>query len=122
MQKRRLVFSVESLKKVNPEMLVPDFIIECAIALMESYRKKPFPFDFRCDQIASPLIGSRSKLPISVDWQKDTFPNSQRLFNTYQREVIVENAAIAVAFILVTHIAECRNLEVTERGIKPITS
>jgi len=118
MQKGRIRFSIESLEMINPEALWAAFFINPAIALMEWYQKNPFPIDVQCEQIISALVDRRGEVAIEINWQAETFPNSQRLFQTVQREVIVEYAAVAVAFLLVTGITNRTVTEVTLRGDK----
>jgi hypothetical protein len=118
MPKERIRFSIESLALINPEALWAVFFINPAIALMEWYGKNPFPLDVKCQQISSPLVDSQDEVYIEITWQAETFSDSQRLFQTVQREAIVEYAAVAVAFLLVTEIGNCTITEVTLRGDK----
>ncbi len=50
--------------------------------------------------------------------QVETFPECRRLFQTLQREAIVEYAAVAAAFLIVTGLTQKSIAEVTLRGNK----
>lgn len=116
MSSGRMAFSIESLRLVNPDNMFADYFVWSAIALMERYRHVPFPFDVTCHQIQSSLLKGSNSLQIEICWLRETFPNSHKLLKTVQREVVVENSAVAVAFLLTTHIASCAIGEVTLRG------
>ncbi len=118
MSSERTNFLIESLKLINSTSLSAEFFINPTIALMESYQRTPFPVDVQCERISSYLIDNYKRISIEISWEAGTFPNSGRLLNTVQREVIVEYAAIAVAFLLVTNIANCTISEVALRGDK----
>jgi hypothetical protein len=114
----RIKFSIESLELIQPKEMWAAFFINPTIALLEWYKETPFPIDVNCERVSSPSFDLGDPLKIEIGWKADTFPNSQRLFQTIQREVIVEYSAVAVAFLLVTEITNCRITEVTLRGDK----
>jgi hypothetical protein len=86
---------------------------------MDSYRLKPFPLEVTCENIVSTLLQqSNNKIAVEFDWVAETFPECQRIFQTLQREAIVEFAAVATAFLIVTNLAKRNITEVTLRGDK----
>lgn len=110
-------YYLESLRELNPAAMWADFFIAPAIALMDSYRVKPFPCLVVCENIASALLDDdASEIAIEYDWLAETFPECSRLFHTLQRDAVVEYAAVAAAFLLVTNIARKNITEVTLRG------
>ncbi|HEV2802779.1 MAG TPA: hypothetical protein VGW12_20070 [Pyrinomonadaceae bacterium] len=115
---RRFRFSIESIEKINAKKLYAHWFINPTIALLESYKQVPFPFEVKCERIKSSRIGQGEVVQVEIHWRPDTFPNSERLLKTIQREVIVEHSAVAIAFLLVTEIASCKVTEVTLRGDK----
>jgi len=118
MENGPIKLSFEFLESVSPDELWARFFINPAIALMEWYKKFPFPMDIECERIISKHINDNGQLQIELSWRPDTFPHSIRLLKTIQREVVVEYSAVAVAFLLVTVIANCTITEVTLRGEK----
>ena len=111
-------FSIELIELISPKKMWSAFFINPTIALLESYKKAPFPFEVKCERIKSPNIEQGDVVRIEIHWRPDTFPNSQRLLKTIQREVLVEYSAVAIAFLLVTQVASCTITEVTLRGDK----
>lgn len=110
-------YLIESLRDFNPTVIWAPFFINPAIALMDSYRLKPFPCAIVYEQIVSALLESTNgETRAEFDWLADTFPNCQRLFQTLQRENIVEYAAVAVAFLIMSNLAQKNISEVTLRG------
>ena len=118
MKRSPIHLKIESLKHINPKELWASFFVNPTIALMESYKLSPFPFEVTCESIVSPLVDEESEVHITIGWDSETFPDSQRILRTVQRPVIVEYAAVAVAFLLVTKITDCKIDEVTLRGDK----
>ena len=114
----RLSFSLESLELIRPEEMWAAFFLNPTIALLESYRKVPFPIDVKCERVTSTFVNESDQLPIEISWKAGTFPNSQRLFKTIQRAIIVEYAAVAIALLLVSRVTNDRITEVTLRGDK----
>lgn len=108
-------FTIESLETINPGVLAPEFIIQTAIALLEQHGNNPSAYQITCSQIS---FSQGNSLSVEFGWLAETFPNSARLFNTFQRPVIVEYAAVAIAFLLVVNIANCTVTEVALRGDK----
>jgi hypothetical protein len=116
MSNQRIPFSIESLKEINPEGMLAEYFIKPAIALLEDYRLVPYPLDITCSQIDSDLLNGSDTLQVEINWLKETFPDSKILLNTIQREVIIENTAVAIAFLLTTEVVGCTIDEVTLRG------
>ncbi len=112
-------YFLESLHVLNPTLLWAPFFINPAIALMDSYRLKPFPLAVTCENIVSALLQrADGEFAVEFDWLAETFPDCQRIFQTLQREAIVEYAAVATAFLVVTNLAQKNIVEVTLRGSK----
>jgi len=111
-------YFVESLREINPSIIWAPFFINPAIALMDSYALKPFPCTVACENIVSALLSANREITVELDWLAETFPDSHRIFQTLQREAIVEYAAVAVAFLVVTNVAQRTITEVTLRGDK----
>lgn len=112
-------YAIESLHDMNPSAIWASFFINPAIALMDSYHLKPFPCTVACENIVSVLLKrTNSVITVEFDWLADTFPECQRIFQTLQREVIVEYAAVATAFLVVTNMVQKNIVEVTLRGDK----
>ncbi|MCI0690894.1 hypothetical protein L0337_02690 [candidate division KSB1 bacterium] len=110
---------IESLREMNPASIWAPFFINPAIALMDSYRLKPFPCTIACENIVSALLKqANDEIMVEFDWLAETFPECQRIFQTLQREAIVEYAAVAAAFLIVTNLAQGNITEVTMRGSK----
>jgi len=103
---------------MSPARLWASFFINPAIALMDSYRLKPFPFIVACKNILSSLLNLNREINVEYDWLVETFPDCHRIFRTLQRAAIVEHAAIAAAFLIVTNLARRSITEVTLRGDK----
>lgn len=116
MDNTRIQFLLESLDSINRETIWARFFINPTIALMESYNRIPFPFDISCENVESAQLNERDELEIAIAWSALTFPDSGRLLKTIQRNVVVEYAAVAVAFLLAKHVANCVISEVTLRG------
>jgi len=86
---------------------------------MDFYRLKPFPCSVACDDIASPLLKqAQNEIKVEFDWLTETFPECRRMFQTLQREAIVEYAAIATGLLVTANIAQRNIAEVTMRGSK----
>lgn len=112
-------YLVESLRELNPKAIWAAFFIPPAIALMESYRLKPFSWNISHENIISDCFEAvTGELALEIDWMTETFPESQRLFQTLQRESVVEYAAVATAFLVMTNLAGKNIVEVTLRGSK----
>jgi hypothetical protein len=112
-------YFIESLREVNSASIWAPFFINPAIALMDFYRLKPFPCTVACENIVSSLLKQTSgEITVEFDWLTETFPECQRIFQTLQREAIVEYAAIATAFLIVANLAQKNISEVTMRGDK----
>lgn len=112
-------YFVERLREMNSAGIWATFFINPAIALMDSYRHKPFPCMVICENIVSDVLPeTNGEIMVEFDWRAETFPECQRLFRTLQREAIVEYAAIAAAFLIVTNLAQRNITEVTLRGDK----
>ncbi len=112
-------FFIESLRDMNPASIWAPFFINPAIALMDFYRLKPFPCAVVCENIVSALLQhSNCEITVEFDWLAETFPECQRIFQTLQRETIVEYAAVATAFLILTNLAQKNIAEVTLRGSK----
>lgn len=112
-------YTIESLSEFSPAVLWASFFMNPAIALMESYGRKPFPCAVTCENIDAPLVTMPTcNVEVEFDWLPDTFPGSQRLFQTLQREAIVEYAAVAAAFLLMSNLVQQNIAEVTLRGSK----
>jgi hypothetical protein len=110
-------YQIESLSEYNPAVLWASFFINPAIALMSLYGLKPFPCTVECEHTDAPLVPTADcDVAVEFDWQPKTFPNSQRLFQTVQREGIVEYAAVAVAFLLMTNLVQQNIAEVMLQG------
>lgn len=86
---------------------------------MDFYRLKPFPCTVAHERI-EPALSERAhgEVKVEFDWLSETFPDCQRLFQTLQRESIVEYSAVAMAFLIMTNLAEKNISEVTLRGSK----
>jgi len=114
-----LRYFVERLREMNSAGIWATFFINPAIALMDSYRHKPFPCTVMCENIVSDVLrDTNGEITVEFDWHAETFPECQRIFRTLQREAIVEYAAIAVAFLIVNNLAQRNITEVTLRGGK----
>jgi hypothetical protein len=112
-------YFIESLRDMNPASVWAPFFINPAIALMDSYRLKPFPCTVACENIVSALLKqANGEITVEFDWLAETFPDCQRIFRTLQREAVVEYAAVAAAFLIVTNLAQRNIAEVTLRGDK----
>lgn len=112
-------YFLESLREMNPTLLWATFFINPAIALLDSYRLKPFPCSVACENIVSTFLQQADcEISVEFDWLVETFPECQRIFQTLQREAIVEYAAVATAFLIVTNLAQRSIFEVTMRGGK----
>jgi hypothetical protein len=112
-------YFLESLRDVNPASIWASFFINPAIALMDSYRLKPFPCSAACENIVSTVLEQTyCEITVEFDWLAETFPECQRIFQTLQREAVVEYAAVAAAFLVVTNLAQRNIAEVTLRGDK----
>lgn len=110
---------IESLRDLNPTLIWAPFFINPVIAMMDSYRLKPFPFAVTCENILSDFLQrADDEIIVEFDWLAETFPDCQRIFQTLQREAIVEYAAVATAFLVVTNLAKRSITEVTLRGDK----
>jgi hypothetical protein len=112
-------YFIESLRETNPAVMWAPFFINPAIALMDSYNLKPFPCRVACENIVlAQLKQANGEISVEFDWLAKTFPECQRLFQTLQREVIVEYAAVAAAFLIITNLMQRNIVEVTLRGGK----
>ncbi len=112
-------YFIESLRDYNPAVVWAAFFINPAIALMDYYRLKPFPCTVVYENIASTLLEqTKGEISVAFDWLAETFPDCQRLFQTLQRENIVEYAAVAKAFLLMANLVQKNISEVTLRGSK----
>jgi hypothetical protein len=112
-------YFIESLRGMNPAVIWASFFVNPTIALMDSYHLKPFPCAVACENVVSTLIKqSNGEITVEFDWLAETFPGCQRIFQTLQREIIVEYAAVAAAFLMVTNLAQRNITEVTMRGSK----
>lgn len=112
-------YFIESLRETNPASIWAPFFINPAIALLDSYRLKPFPCTVACESIVSALLNQENcEITIEFDWLAETFPECHRIFQTLQRGAVVEYAAIAAAFLIVTNLALRNITEVTMRGGK----
>lgn len=112
-------YFIESLRETNPASIWAPFFINPAIALLDSYRLKPFPCTVACESIVSALLNQEDcEITIEFDWLVETFPECHRIFQTLQRGAVVEYAAIATAFLIVTNLALRNITEVTMRGGK----
>ncbi len=112
-------YFIESLRDMNPAVIWASFFINPAIALMDSYKLKPFPCTIACENIVSALLKeANGEITVQFDWLADTFTECERIFQTLQREVIVEYAAVATAFLMVTNLVQKNIAEVTLRGGK----
>ena len=112
-------YLIESLREYNPAVVWASFFINPAIALMDAYRLKPFPCAVAYENIASAMLEqTEGEIRVDFDWLAETFPDCQRLFQTLQRESIVEYAAVAMAFLIMTNLAGQNISEVTLRGSK----
>lgn len=112
-------FFIESLREYNPAVLWASFFINPAIALLDYYHLKPFPCRVAYENIVSALLETASgEISVEFDWWEETFPECQRLFQTLQRENIVEYSAVALAFLLMTNLVQKNISEVTLRGSK----
>lgn len=108
---------LESLHEYNPTVICASFFINPAIALLDSYRHKPFPCSVSYEDIDSPTLArTTGEITVEFDWLAETFPACHRLFQTLQRESIVEYAAIALAFLLMTNLVQKEIVEVSLRG------
>lgn len=112
-------YLIEALRDMNPAVIWAPFFINPTIALMASYHLKPFPCAITCENIMSALLKQeKCEITIEFDWLVETFPECQRIFQTLQREAIVEYAAVAAAFLIVTNLAQRNITEVAMRGSK----
>jgi hypothetical protein len=110
---------VESLQELNPTAIWASFFIPPAIAMMEAYNLKPFTWLITHENVDSAWFeAAGGEVTMEVDWLADTFPESRRLFQTLQRESIVEYAAVATAFLAMTKLVRKNIVEVTMRGGK----
>ena len=111
-------YFIESLRDLNPTVLWASFFINPAIALMNWY-SKPFPCTVVYEHIVSETLKPASgEAQVEFDWSAETFPDCARLLHTLQRESIVEYAAIAAAFLVMTNLVGTGIAEVTMRGDK----
>lgn len=112
-------YFIESLREYNPAVIWASFFINPAIALLDFYRLKPFPCAVAYENIISAMLEqTEGEIGVEFDWLAETFPDCQRLFQTLQRESIVEYAAVATAFLIMTNLAQKNISEVTLRGSK----
>lgn len=112
-------YFLESLREMNPASLWAPFFINPAIALLDSYRLKPFPCTVAYENIVSTFLQQANcEISVEFDWLVETFPECQRIFQTLQRKTVVEYTAIAAAFLIVTNLAQKNIAEVTLRGNK----
>ncbi len=110
-------YYLESLRELNPALVWANFFIPPALALLDSYQRKPFPCLIACENIATALLQDEAnEIMVEYDWLAATFPDCSRIFHTLQRETVVEYAAVAAAFLVVTNLAEKSITEVTLRG------
>ncbi|MEP7341164.1 MAG: hypothetical protein ABI977_25765 [Acidobacteriota bacterium] len=100
-------YFIESLREYNPAVIWASFFINPAVALMDSYRLKPFPCAVAYENNASAVPEqTEGETGVEFDWLAETFPDCQRLFQTLQRESIVEYAAVATAFLIMTELLQ----------------
>ncbi len=119
MPKQTARYFIESLQELNPAAIWASFFIPPAIALMATYGLKPFPWLVSHENVVADCFEQAvGEVALDVDWLAETFPESQRLFQTIQRESIVEYAAVATAFLVMTKLAQKNIVEVTLRGGK----
>jgi hypothetical protein len=112
-------YFIESLREYNQAVIWASFFINPAIAMMDSYRLKPFPCAVAYENVFSAMLEqTEGEMGVEFDWLAETFPDCQRLFQTLQRESIVEYAAVATAFLIMTNLAQKNISEVTLRGGK----
>jgi hypothetical protein len=53
-------YFIENLRDMNPASIWAPFFINPAIALMDSYRLKPFPCTVACENIVSALLSKKN--------------------------------------------------------------
>ncbi len=117
MSKDKPRYFIESLREYNPGVIWASFFINPAIALLDAYQRKPFPCAIACERIVSAALEEATgEAQVEFDWLPETFPKCQRLFQTLQREGIVEYAAVATAFLVLSNLAQKNISEVTLRG------
>lgn len=113
------LYFIEGLREYNPAVIWASFFINPAIALLDAYRLKPFPCTVAYENIVSAMLEqTHGETRVEFDWLAETFPDCRRLFQTLQRESIVEYAAVAMAFLIMTNLAQKNISEVTLRGSK----
>jgi hypothetical protein len=94
-----LSYFIEEISAFHPNLELNNAILS-AVGVMKDYSEIPYNFTLKCHDIASELFNVPNQILLNVYWRNETQIRAENILRTYQRNRIVEDAAIAIACIL----------------------
>jgi hypothetical protein len=93
-----LSYFIEEISVFHPDLELNNAILS-AVGVMKDYSESPYSFTLECQNIASEMLDANQIL-LNVYWRSEIQIRAENILRTYQRNRIVEDAAIAIACIL----------------------
>ena len=105
---------IEEISAFHPDLELNNAILS-AVGVMKDYSESPCNFTLKCQDVVSELFNLPNQILLNVYWRSETEIRAENILRTYQRNRIVEDAAIAIACILFPKIVNL-GLHVTDYG------
>jgi hypothetical protein len=110
-----LSYLIEEISTFHPNLELEGAIL-AAVGIMKDYSPlRTALFSLECRDIVSPKLNREKEIRLQIQWQAETQLRAENLLRTYQRNRIIEDAALAISCLLFPNIVASR-LEVTFYG------
>ena len=106
---------IEEIAGQHPPLFLEPHIVACA-AVLSRYSPSPATIEVECTGIDSDVLGAHLGCSLEVAWRQETAAQGARLRLTVQSPRIVEMAAVALGFALISHLVAIGQVDVTRPG------
>jgi hypothetical protein len=107
-------WAIEDIITAYPSLCMDDFAAVATLLMRQT--RPPCDFLVRVEGFEIPDLEGDQEFVLSVTWNAATESRAERAEHTRQRKPIVEEAAIALAVLLVAHLLPDSDLRVTDHG------